>query len=124
MPATVNCLVTTEGNTSRVQVETGGRLVAAADVVEDGSVVRVQFGVDRGHLPMQVRHSLVDAVFGLPALQTTRPVQAAVPLGDVDLLSGIRYHCLHIEARAAGSTCLVDAVVNTKRNRPNLPSAS
>src|SRR6266496_4574619 len=104
MPATVNCLVSTEGNTSRVLVETEGRLVAAADVVEDGAVVRLQFGVDRGHLPVQVRHTLVDAVFDLPALQTSRAVQAAIPLGDVDLLGGLRAHCLHIEARAAGST--------------------
>ncbi len=112
MPDTVNCSVTTDGSTSRVRVETEGRLVAAADVVEDGSVVRLDFGVDRGHLPVQVRRSLVDAVFDLPVLQTARPVQAAFPLGDVDLLSGLRTHCHDVEARAAGSTCLVDAVVD------------
>ena len=119
MPATVNCLVSTEGNTSRVLVETEGRLVAAADVVEDGAVVRLHFGVDRGHLPVQVRHTLVDAVFDLPALQTSRAVQAAIPLGDVDLLGGLRAHCLQMEARAAGATCLVDAVVNVKAGRAN-----
>jgi hypothetical protein len=117
MPAIVTCLVTTEGKTSRVLVETEGRQVAAADVIEDGPVVRLAFGVDRGHLPVQVRHRLVDAVFELPVMRTGRAVQAAIPLGDVDLLGGIRAHCQHMEARAAGSTCLVDGVVDIAAHR-------
>jgi hypothetical protein len=104
------CCVHTDGNASRVSIETDGRPVAAADIVDDGTVVLLRFRVDGGHLPMQVRHQLMQAVFDLPALQSRRAVQASIPLGDVDLLAGLRTHCADVDTRAAGSTCLVDAV--------------
>ena len=104
------CSVRTEGNASRVSIESGGRPVAAADIVDDGTVVLLRFRVDGGHLPVHVRYQLMQAVFDMPVLQTRRTVQASLPLGDVDLLAGLRTHCAEVDTRAAGSTCLVDAV--------------
>ncbi len=104
------CSIRTDGHASRVSIESDGRPVAAADIVDDGTAVLLRFRVDGGHLPMQVRHQLMQAVFDLPALQTRRVVHASLPLGDVDLLAGLRTHCADVDTRAAGSTCLVDAV--------------
>ena len=115
MAAIATSSVLTDGNASHVRVETGGRPVAAADVVDDGAVVQMHFRVDGGHLPVQVRRSLIDAVFRLPVLRVPRAVQASIPLGDVELLAGLRGHCAHVDTRAAGSTCLVDAVVEVNQ---------
>src|SRR6266545_4771885 len=104
--------VTTGGNAAQVLVERDGRSVAVADVVDNGAVVQVRIRIDRGHLPVQVRRRLLDAVFDLPPLRSTVAVQASLPLGDVDLLAALRTHCSHVDTRAAGSTCLVDAVTN------------
>jgi hypothetical protein len=60
---------------------------------------------------MQVRRRLLDAVFEVPAVRESRVLRASIPLGDVDLLNGMRAHCAQVDTRAAGSTCLVDAVV-------------
>jgi hypothetical protein len=100
----------TAGRLSRVLVENHGRPVATADVVDDGAVVHMRFGIDHGHLPMQVRPRLVDAAFDLPVLKKTRAVQATLPLGDIELLAGLRRHCVHVDTRAAGASCLVDAM--------------
>jgi hypothetical protein len=110
MALTATCSIRIGGHTSRVSVVADGRPVAAADIVDDGSVVRLGFRVDGGHLPVHVRRELVDAVFELPELRTRRPVQASIPLGDVELLAGLRTHCADVDTRAAGSTCLVEAV--------------
>jgi len=108
----ITCSVQSTGDASRVMVEDEGRPVGAVDVSDDGAVVQLRFGVDHGHLPVQVRRLLVDTAFDLPVLKETRAVQATVPLGDVELLTGLRRHCAHVETRAAGSTCLVDADVD------------
>ena len=99
------------GNRSRVTVQKDGQPVATADIFEDSLGIQVRFNIEHGHLPMQVRRQLVDAVFDLPTMRTIRTVRASIPLGDVDLLNGLRSHCARIDTRAAGSTCLVDAVV-------------
>lgn len=96
----------------QVLVEDDGHPVASADVRDEGPVVQLRFDVDHGHLPVQVRPLLVDAAFDLPVLKEARPVQATVPLGDAELLAGLRRHCAHVDTRAAGATCLVDAAVD------------
>jgi hypothetical protein len=98
---------------ARITIESDGHAVATATVADDdgGAAVRVSFSIDHGHLPMQVRRRLLDAVFEVPAVRESRVLRASIPLGDVDLLNGMRAHCAQVDTRAAGSTCLVDAVV-------------
>src|SRR4051794_2230077 len=98
------------GDGAQVLVEQDGRSVAVADVVDDGAVVQLRIRVDSGHHPGQVRRRLLDAVFALPPLRAPVAVQASIPLGDVDLLAGLRTRCTDVDTRAAGATCLVDAV--------------
>ena len=49
----------------RVQIETAGVPIAAADVVTD-EAVRLQFQVSPGHVPLSARTELVHVVFGPP----------------------------------------------------------
>jgi hypothetical protein len=107
----ITCLVRDLDDMSRVLVEDDGRQIARVDVSEDGPVVDLRFSVNQGHLPAGTRGLLVEAAFDLPALKEPRLVHATLPLGDVDLLAGLRRHCTHVDARAAGATCLVDADV-------------
>ncbi|HYU65628.1 MAG TPA: hypothetical protein VEK09_02655, partial [Jatrophihabitantaceae bacterium] len=57
------CSIRTDGKSSRVSIESDGRPVAAADIVDGGTAVLLRFRVDGGHLPMHVRHQLMQAVF-------------------------------------------------------------
>lgn len=114
--AATTCSLRMEGNAAQVLIETEGRAVAAAEVY-DGPVVQLRFRIDHGHLPMQVRRRLIDAVFDLPVLQAQRPIQASIPLGDTELLAALRSHCAKVDTRAAGATCLVDAVVGEPDDR-------
>lgn len=111
--AATTCSLRMEGTAAQVLIETEGRAVATAEVY-DGPVVQLRFRIDHGHLPMQVRRRLIDAVFDLPLLQSPRPIQASLPLGDAELLAALRSHCAKVDTRAAGATCLVDAVVDER----------
>jgi hypothetical protein len=70
--------------------------------------VAIIFEIAAGHLPPHVRRELVDAVFALPELRDSHHMRVTMPLGDAELLTSLRAHCGHLNARAAGSTCLVD----------------
>lgn len=84
---------------------------ALAEVVADELCVRVSFHVRGGHLPPGVRPALVEQVFALPDVGDQDTLQAAVPLGDTELLQALRGRCSSMRTRAAGSTCLVDGVL-------------
>lgn len=107
----ITCLVRDVEDVSRVLVQDDGRPIAHVDVSDNGAAVNLRFSVNRGHLPMRARRLLVEAAFDLPPLKEQRPVHATLPLGDVDLLAGLRRHCTHVASRAAGATLLVDADV-------------
>jgi hypothetical protein len=88
-----------------------GRCVASVETYDDHTGeagVAITFEVAAGHLPPHVRRDLVDAVFELPELRHSHHLRATMPLGDAELLTSLRAHCGHLNARAAGSTCLVD----------------
>jgi hypothetical protein len=103
-------VITDPGGTS-VVVEADGEALGDVTVWSDGGIVRLRFNVPRRHLPATARRDLVDAVFALPELDWRGPVQAAIPLGDADLLAGLRVHLGEVETRAAGATCLIDATL-------------
>jgi hypothetical protein len=48
-------------------------------------------------------------VFDDPEVRSRRQVQLTLPLGDFEILDGIRRRSLLRTFRAAGSTCLVEA---------------
>jgi hypothetical protein len=48
------------------------------------------------------------AAINAPELRTDRPIRAALPLGDVELLEALRQDCRDVHVRAAGASCLLD----------------
>ncbi len=86
--------------------------VATADVTVGDGAVHVEFAVETGHVPATSRHDLVEAVFDLPDLSDGTAVEVSLPLGDADLLFGVGAHCTQLHTHAAGTTCLVDAIVS------------
>ncbi|MDQ2749680.1 MAG: hypothetical protein M3Y44_09175 [Actinomycetota bacterium] len=101
--------VTIEGTTSRVAIEDGGASCGQAVVVNDSRFLQLTLEIARGHLPVTARRELVNAVFALPELAASRMVQAAIPIGDAELLAELRARLADVHTRAAGSTCLIDA---------------
>jgi hypothetical protein len=95
----------------RVEIDVGGRIVATADVERPGSAgpVRAVLNVESGHLPTGSRTRLVDAMFDLPELQAGDQLEAAVPIGDAEILDRLRQRCADMQTRPAGATCLVEA---------------
>jgi hypothetical protein len=110
---TANPRVTTEGNTSHVVIETGGSSLGTAAVTDDGCFLQLSFEVAHGHLPMTARHDLVEAVFALPELAVPCSVQAAIPIGDYQLLAELSARLADVHTRAAGVTCLIDATTGS-----------
>lgn len=104
---------TADGNTSRVVDKAAGASLGAAVVTRDGDVVQIRFQIASGHLPTTARHDLVAAVFALPELENPGIVQAAIPIGDADLLAELRAHLADVHTRAAGATCLIDATTES-----------
>ncbi len=95
----------------QVQInDADGRSIASAEIDEvDPAVARTSLHVEAGHLPAGSRTRLVDAVLDDPDVSSHSQVKMAFPLGDTEILDRVRERCHTIEARAAGSTCLVDA---------------
>ena len=94
-----------------ILIETDGRTLATAEVHPTGSagVVHSDMHVESGHLPMGTRTRLVDAVLAHPDVDRADRLVATMPLGDTEMLDRVRERCDDVEARAAGSTKLVEA---------------
>jgi hypothetical protein len=101
--------VLTDAAGVRVLVESGGTALGDAAVAADGRAVRLQITLRGRHLTGAARRTLVDAVFALPELAAQCAVEAAIPLGDAELLAALQSRLTDVHTRAAGSTCLIDA---------------
>jgi len=101
-----------------VEIDIGGRVVATADVErpESAGPVRAVLYVESGHLPTGSRTRLVDAMFDLPELQGGEHLEAAVPIGDAEILDRLRQRCVEVRTRPAGATCLVEAQLPRPRS--------
>ena len=95
-----------------VQVQMAGRPVAVATFATDGAdAVDVSCHVDAGHLPVDIRRQLVEAIFAMPEVRSCRTLRLTIPLGDSALLRGIQDNCPDLLVRPAGATCLIDATM-------------
>jgi hypothetical protein len=101
-----------------VEIDVGGRVVATADLErqEAAGPVRAVLYVESGHLPTGSRTRLVDAMFDLPELQDGEQLEAAVPIGDAEILDRLRQRCAEVRTRPAGATCLVEAQLPQPRS--------
>jgi hypothetical protein len=104
--------VTSPEKSRHIEVKAGDQTVAAAEVMplehKEGTV-RTSLHPPSGHIPPGSRASLVDAVLDLPEVQSSRRLEATVPLGDSESLERLRERTAEAVTRPAGSTALVDA---------------
>jgi hypothetical protein len=107
--------VITEGDAPQILIELDGHPVAVADIRHFGATVQLQFSIPSGCVSADARRHLVDAIFDRYHLCNGRSLRASVPLGDVDLLTGLAARCTDFHTRAAGTTCLVEATVADPR---------
>jgi hypothetical protein len=99
-----------------IWIDGDGTPVAGAEVsVVSRRTTRVRLHVAGGHQPIGLREQLLDAVFDLPVCAPLadgpRRLEASLPIGDTALLTGIRSRCDSLSVRAAGASCLADAVL-------------
>jgi hypothetical protein len=86
-----------------------GRRVASANIEIVEQKARASLRVEAGHIPSGTRERLVDAVLDSPEVNASQQIEAAIPIGDGDMLHRIRERCDTTETRAAGTSCLINA---------------
>jgi hypothetical protein len=94
-----------------VQVADHEAPLGDAEVFVGDQCVCVSFHLRSGHTRPSARPELVESVFALEDVGPQERIRATIPLGEVDLLNALGHHCSSMQARAAGSTCLVDGVL-------------
>ena len=91
-----------------ITVEENGQVLAQATVsVSDDSEAQAQVHVAPGHLPVGTRQRMADAVHESVVEDNAQHLTATVPLGDAELVQGMRGHLNNVELRAAGSTSII-----------------
>jgi hypothetical protein len=103
--------MTRSDDRSTVQIQTDGRVLAAAEVrpADEPGVVRSTLHVESGQLPSGTRSRLVDAVLEHPEVDRAERLVATMPISDTEMIDRVRERCEEVEARAAGATKLVEA---------------
>lgn len=103
--------MTSSDEHTTIQIEDGGRLLAAADVEppDDDGVAHSALHVESGHLPGGTRTRLVDAVLESPEVDRAERLLATMPIGDTEMLDRVRQRGQDVQVRAAGATKLVEA---------------
>ena len=94
-----------------VEIKDGDQTVAAAEVTTSsgaGGTARASLHAASGHVTPGRRAALVDAVMDLPEVRASARLEAAIPLGDGELLERLRERTEDTVTRPAGSTALVD----------------
>jgi hypothetical protein len=97
-----------------IEVKDGDETVADADVSvspEHVKTARASLRTASGHIAPGSRRDLVDAVMDLPAVQESSRLEAAIPVGDGELLDRLRERADDVTTRPAGATVLVDGNV-------------
>jgi hypothetical protein len=98
-------------DSSSVTARTTAGAVAEARVSESEGRVVVEFWAQPGALPRDLSRDLVARAFALPAVRPGRPLLVCVPQCDGALLEQARRFVQRAQARAAGTTCLIEGVV-------------
>ena len=93
----------------QIRVEDDGRTLAQATVSLDkeSGEACAQVHVASGQLPVGTRQQVVDAVHESVSEERIDRLIAAVPLGDAELVNGIRDHLDDAKLRAAGATSII-----------------
>jgi hypothetical protein len=98
---------------NRITLEEDGRLLAEATLsdVDESGRLQAQVHVEAGHLPPGTRSAMAEAIHERVQSSSAEHLTAAVPLGDGELIDGIRRPLTDVTLRAAGVTSLIDGDV-------------
>lgn len=90
-------------------MEEDGKVLGQASVSppDEHGEARVQVQMASGHLPAGTRRKVTDAVHDTLAKDQTQHLTATVPIGDAELVEGLRDRLDDPELRAAGSTSII-----------------
>lgn len=105
----------------RSAVVTDSAGVVEADIVIWPDQLRISFSTASRPVSIDVWRQLLDQVRELPALADRQDFNAALPIGDGELLDALRERCQILEARAAGASVLASGVFSGpwhERRRP------
>jgi hypothetical protein len=96
-----------------VSIRAHGETLAEATISngEEEAEVRVAVHVASGHLPAGARQRLTEAIHEAVVEDHAERLTATVPLGDAELVEGLRDHLSDVELRAAGSTSIIEGGV-------------
>jgi hypothetical protein len=97
----------------QIRVEQDGQVLAQAtiSVTEETSEACAQVHVAPGHIPVGTRQKMADAVHEAVTEDRAQHLTATVPLGDAELVDGIRSHLNDARLRAAGATSIIEGDV-------------
>jgi hypothetical protein len=103
--------MTSPGPHHHLEIKEGEQTVAAADVTipPETGTAQASLRTAPGHIVPGRRASLVDAVMDLPDVQESSHLEAALPIGDSEILDRLRERSENATTRAAGSSALLDA---------------
>jgi len=102
------------GQHDSVQVSHDGQVVATASITGAATSVEpatVTLTARHGDVPPGTRGELVDQAMDHPSVQGSDNVHVVVPLGDTESISRLRERTTNLNARAAGSSSVIDADV-------------
>ena len=100
----------------QINVEKEGQLLAQVTVTaaDENGEARAQVHMASGQLPAGTRQQVVDAVHEAVTEDDAQHLTATVPLGDAELVEGLRDHLHDVELRAAGATSIIDGDIPPK----------
>ena len=99
------------GPACQITVSKDGRMVAFATVTTtDQDELFANVHIEPGHVPVQTRAALVDALMSVAGSDHARRLSLVMPMGDC-LLEDLHRRCDVRGVRPAGATCLVSAEV-------------
>ena len=97
-----------------VSIRAHGETLAEATISppdSDGEA-RVDVHTESGHLPAGARQRLADAIHEVVTDDHAERISATVPMGDAELVEGIRGHLNDVVLRAAGATSIIEGDVD------------
>jgi hypothetical protein len=99
-----------------VSIAAGGDVLAEATIStpDDNGEVRVAVAMASGHLPAGARQRMADAIHETVINDHADRLTASVPLGDAELVDGIRQHLDDPELRAAGATSIIEGDISDR----------
>lgn len=79
---------------------------------DDDGEARVDVRTESGHLPAGARQRMADAIHEVVTEDQASRISATVPIGDAELVEGIRSHLNDVELRATDATSIIEGDVD------------